>query len=403
MAAPGHVGDRIRLITRQPLTLNTVRLYSSYHQHQDINSKRRNGPHLTSPTLRPTPHNPNLILKRSFSAISTIESALTTTQHLFSSIHATTGIPWFLTIPLIALTINLVTRLPITIYTHRLAQRRAELAPVLQAWYGRHARDVSRERHVLQRGQDAAKKETEKRFKRTTSRLFRAYRVQRWKDYLNLGILPIWVFNLEALRRLSGGKPGMLGALMYGNQTNADDTPATTTAALTGGLEEQRVVDISATGGHDVIGEAVVTAAADPTLATGGCLWFPDLMVADPLHILPGILSVLLALNTIPNTRAGLRAFLGLDNTQSTTVVQSQGRLRLLRALVIMCLAVGPLTMQLPAAIHLYWVSSTTISMIMKKAADWFIPIPKANNKLTPCKGQKIIFMLPKREKTKAP
>lgn len=158
-----------------------------------------------------------------------------------------------------------------------------------------------------------------------------------------------------------------------------------------------QVTDLAPTAAQDMIQPVAI--ASDLSLATGGCLWFPDLMVADPLHILPCVLSVLLALNAMPTSWAALRAFVGL-NSQKSTLVQPQGRLRLQRAMVILSLAVGPLTMQLPAAIHLYWVSSTAITMLMKKMADYLIPIPKPKN-IAPCKGRNIVFMLPTREMKK--
>jgi len=55
--------------------------------------------------------------------------------------------------------------------------------------------------------------------------------------------------------------------------------------------------------------------------------------------------------------------------------------------------------MQLPAAIHLYWVSSTAITMLVKKLADKLVPIPKTKS-ITPCRGRNQIFILPKREET---
>ena len=398
MAATLNIGIRLRIATSRPLTKNLHLYYHtrSYHISTPRHAYRSNTliQSSSSPRLRqpPAQHGNNPSSNRPLSIVPIIETALTSTQHLFSAIHST-GLPWFLTIPLIALSLNIVTRWPISVYTNKLAQRRAELAPILQAWYGRHSRDIGTRQTGPATSPEKAKKQVEKQLDQTSKRLFKAYRVQRWKDYLNLGILPIWLLNIEALRRLSGAQlPGLLGTLMYG-KGGKDTTPEASPEGLLSSPPDPTTDLTTAT---DLINTPLTS---DPTLSTGGCLWFPDLMVPDPLHILPCMLSILLALNVIPTSPTALRAFMGMD-TKGSTLIQTPFRLRLQRALVLLSLAVGPLTMQLPAAIHLYWVSSTAITMLVKKLADKLVPIPKTKS-ITPCRGRNQIFILPKREETK--
>ena len=209
MAATLNIGIHLRGANR-PLTKRL--LYNNtrgYHLSTPRQTHGRNTliQYSSSPRLRQpsAQHGASPSSKRPFSVVPLIESTLTSTQHLFSAIHSTTGLPWYLTIPLIALSLNLVTRWPITIYTNKLAQRRAELSPILQAWYGRHTRDLGSQQANPPASPENVKKQVEKQFNKTSKRLFKAFRVQRWKDFLNLGILPIWLLNIEAIRRLSGG------------------------------------------------------------------------------------------------------------------------------------------------------------------------------------------------------
>ena len=60
-----------------------------------------------------------------------------------SAIHSA-GVPWYLSIPLVALGVNFSFRLPIQYYTRSLVVRRNELNPLVSAWSSRHAASVTR-------------------------------------------------------------------------------------------------------------------------------------------------------------------------------------------------------------------------------------------------------------------
>jgi len=131
-------------------------------------------------------------------------------------------------------------------------------------------------------------------------------------------------------------------------------------------------------------------------LATGGCLWFPDLTVADPLHVLPFALSVVLVVNVMPRTRAGVRGMLGLDGGK-TAVAGGKTPQRLTRALLVMALAIGPVTMDLPAALHLYWLSSATLTLLQTELTAYLMPLPSSN--VRPCTESEMRFIRPTRER----
>ncbi|AEO71755.1 uncharacterized protein THITE_2058099 [Thermothielavioides terrestris NRRL 8126] len=135
-------------------------------------------------------------------------------------------------------------------------------------------------------------------------------------------------------------------------------------------------------------------------MATGGCLWFPDLMVADPYHILPVALSAILVLNMLPRSQAGLRLLLGGEDTQPAKAVGVKWRMRLQRALLMVAVFVGPATMDLPAALHLYWIASATVTWAQTAIIWRLMPLPKT---VAPAKKSELNFVMPRREEPKRP
>lgn len=289
----------------------------------------------------------------------TLSSALSLTQSLITTLHTTTLTPWYLTIPLLALTLHLAARLPLSLYTRRIHVRRAGLVPLLQAWRARHTMAVA--------ASPARKDEVAKRLALTTKRVYHKWGVERWKDSVGLAAMPVWLVGIEALRRMCGGPKGLIGTVVFGP----------------GAAEGE--------GGAGV-GEGLAEG-----LSTGGCLWFPDLTVADPLHLLPFALSVVLVANVMPRTQVGARRMFGLDGGGATAPMGKTSE-RLRRGLVVMALAIGPVTMDLPAALHLYWLSSSTLSLLQTELTAYFMPLP--NSTLRPCTEMELRFIRPRRKKT---
>ncbi|KAK4455108.1 mitochondrial inner membrane protein OXA1L [Podospora aff. communis PSN243] len=336
------------------------------------------------PSTNPLHSHTQIQSRRPFSAVSALETTLTTTQHLFTELHNITGTPWYLTIPLIALSINLVTRFPLSIYARRVAVRRAKLTPLFQAWAIKHARDITFEPKFAV-SQKARHAEIASRTKQTGKRIFKAWGVQRFKDFSPLGFFPVWLLGIESIRRLCGGPRGLIGTLVLGPDEATTTATGDAISASSDPADAASVAEIT---------QDIVSSGADPSLATGGCLWFPDLMVADPLHILPLALSAVLVLHILPKSQAGIQRVFGLDRT-SNQVVESQNPQRLTRAFLIMAVAIGPVTMDLPAALHLYWLSSATLTLIQTEVLAKLMPIPK--QKVNPCSNNESIYLRPGR------
>jgi inner membrane protein COX18 len=299
------------------------------------------------------------------------------------------------------------------IYSRRVAVRRAQLQ--LQPLARAHAvrlrteliRDMVEERKKANEGSNfrpspATLEQRKGLFLKMnmqeTVRRNRRWGVQKWKDWVpSLMVFPFWVVGIEALRRLWGGPRGWLGTFVLGPPKKPEPDGAVAPegssgagvgGGRTGGIEGQvqevvhSDVDLSslATEQADVqeaLASAVSAAGPDMSMATGGCLWFPDLMAADPYHVLPLALSAILVMNLVPKSRVGLRALLNLDTTPEATVGTSKWRLRMHRGFLVVATSAGFLTMDLPAALHLYWVTSAALTWAQTSIVWKLMPLPK--------------------------
>ncbi|KAH6651560.1 hypothetical protein BKA67DRAFT_571225 [Truncatella angustata] len=311
-----------------------------------------------------------------------------TAQDVMLAAHGLTGMPWVFTIPLFALGVNLLFRLPFNLQNQVLIQRRSKVAHVLQGWFRKHWQEVSRE----QVPPGEMKKELEKRAKPQAKRLYRALGLQQWKFYLiGLGI-PFWLMSLEAIRRLCGA--GRFGL-------NSSDAGPATSDTATRDLS-QRVVDTSdaalrpvpdASAASDVVTNTaqIVNAAQpmDPTLTSEGLLWFTDLTVADPYYILPITFTALTVLNIIPKDKTARQALFGRlsrinaapskdSNAPPSTETMDLGsnwRIRTIRAILLSSPGLIILTGSFPAAVHLYTITSVLATMLTRAILSKMYPV----------------------------
>ncbi|KAH7389595.1 60Kd inner membrane protein-domain-containing protein [Phaeosphaeria sp. MPI-PUGE-AT-0046c] len=119
------------------------------------------------------------------------------------------------------------------------------------------------------------------------------------------------------------------------------------------------------------VGDTAITTSAwfEPSLATEGILWFPDLLIPDPTGVLPFIVSGLMFTNI----------YMSKNTVQSDATWP--GAIR--KILLGVSLLVGPLCQDLPAALMLYWASSTSSVMIWNAWLNRRYPAPQG---FTACK-----------------
>jgi len=162
--------------------------------------------------------------------------------------------------------------------------------------------------------------------------LYKRWGCSLWKSYLPLAQLPIWLVAIETVREMCGAGQGLLMATF-------------------GGLPE-----------------SLTAVPSEPSLAHEGMLWFPDLIVSDPHLALPFILSGVMLLN-IGKFKEG----------------QSIGQRRFTRFLRVLALAIGPIMLQMPSAMLLYWISSAGFGYIQALVLDRVMPMKPT---VVPCKSK---------------
>ncbi|KAH8768922.1 hypothetical protein F5883DRAFT_63828 [Diaporthe sp. PMI_573] len=347
--------------------------------------------------------------RRNFGAADAAGYLLKGSELLITSIHEVTATPWFISLPLVAVVVSIVIRVPMNLYSNSVQRRKAKLGPLVQAQYAQIGLGLRRKAvpNVMERVTKAVKTRSKK--------MFEAFAVHETRSiWGGLISLPIFLSNLEVIRTMCGGPRGLLGSLLYGWQgrdasgTTASDTAtAGATASSTTpntSLESSAAEIPSSTNISDLASsttspEILSPLTLEPSFSTGGCLWFPDLLVPDPYHILPFAVSGLLLMHLIPETEAELRSLFGMRPAAGSRRIviagaRSRGSLALRRALMVLALAIGPVTMDLPVALHLYWASSVGCSLVVTKGIRRLLPIPRVPVK--PCSGLEVPLLRPK-------
>ncbi|KAG8162754.1 hypothetical protein KVR01_007232 [Diaporthe batatas] len=388
----GHVGHRLRF------SATRIRPHLGRHlQHE---------PHIH---LHPFPSRVRLSAasqRRNFGAADAVGYLLKGSELLITNVHEVTATPWFISLPLVAVVVSAVIRVPLTLYSNSVQRRKAKLFPLVQAQYAQIGLGLRRKAasNVMERVSKAVKSRSKKMFKALAINETRSI----WGGLISL---PIFLSNLEVIRTMCGGPRGLLGSFLYGWQGRegaasgtATASPTATSTAASSGLESPagelppgtNISDLAASATSP---ETLNPLALEPSFASGGCLWFPDLLAPDPYHILPFAVSGLLLMHVIPQTEAELRSLLGMRPAAGSSRIvidgaRSRGSMALRRLLVVIALAIGPATMDMPVALHLYWASSVGCSLVVIKGIRRLFPIPRVPVKA--CSGLEIPLMRPK-------
>jgi len=153
--------------------------------------------------------------------------------------------------------------------------------------------------------------------------------------------LPVFLTMAELIRCMCNANEGLLGM-----------------AVSAFGTEEQPALS------HGV--DMQTNLMFEPSLAHEGMLWFPNLILPDPTGTLPYILSAVMFTNVyFTNNTPGAIGKM----PKPTTIVR--------RTLLGVALLIGPLAQEVPAAMLLYWASSTTSVLLWNLWLDRRYPAPK--------------------------
>ncbi|RMZ69439.1 COX18 required for activity of mitochondrial cytochrome oxidase [Pyrenophora seminiperda CCB06] len=266
-------------------------------------------------------------------------------HEMISLIHTT--VPWYAAIPLSAFVVRGLLVTTAGAYARSLLARYIGLQPLRQALASQ------KKDETMRRGNFRTPKEAiltvNKEIRALTSALDK-----RWNTTLagqiswTIAQIPIFLVMAETVRQKCGAHDGLLGM--------ASST-----------IEGQSMKMENESG--ELVARVTPSAWFDPSLATEGMLWFPDLLIPDPTGVLPFIASALM--------------FSNIYRTKNVPPSDSKWPNLVRRTLLLVALSVGPCCQHVPAALMLYWCSSTTSVILWNVWLDWAYPAPRG---YTACK-----------------
>ena len=268
---------------------------------------------------------------------SVLDGCCTHAFGLIDSIHSSTGLSWVYVLPLTAFLLRITLVTPLNVWARINMQRLIEMRPLAFAWIPVIRKRVLKEN--VQLGPVACQKLANLAIHEKHAQLRKTFGVYRSAAFAPLLHLPIFLLAIETIRRMGGAQSGLLGLI----------------AEKLFGEEQTSAVPVQA------------------SLASEGALWFPDLLVPDPHLILPLVLSGVLFANVSYQGRS--IGNVGLQQTKRALIVR--------RALKVLCLAIFPAMLNVPAAILVYWISSAVSAVTTNLAISVLMPLRPSP---TPCK-----------------
>ncbi|VVT54579.1 uncharacterized protein SAPINGB_P004146 [Magnusiomyces paraingens] len=250
---------------------------------------------------------------------------------------AYSGLSWHYMIPLATLAVRATTTLPVAIANRKRAQKQAELQPVLSAMTpilrarlamasGKNSRGVT-----LTSEQISVLATKERRRRRVE--LFRKYRCQAWKSIVLLPAvqMPLWIALSLVFRSMCGWSGSIGSSIPLEQAFNSD-----------------------------------------------AFLWCTDLVSPDPYGALPILVGILGMANIEWNAINVMNRAAAPTSTASVAAAATQGpSVPRIVANISRVAVMGFTTMafQAPVAVCLYWVSSSSFSLLQNLAFDRWLPL----------------------------
>ena len=235
----------------------------------------------------------------------------------------------------------------------------------MHAWQHVFRRQVMKDHAAL--GPVACQKMVKERYDKIWREMVKARGVQFWKVSLNWLQLPVFLVLIETIRKMSGVGDGLLGLLV--KRLKGEDIAQN-------GTIQDGAVQVGSIPNHKEMIQDVesLPISTEPTFSTEGALWFPDLLVPDPQLILPFLLSGVLFSNIFFHETVARK---------SSSSPPSNFQRWLRNVLKAVAITMGPLTLQVPSAMLVYWISSSLCALGQNVFLEWYMPHPKA---VVPCK-----------------
>ncbi|KAF7597474.1 hypothetical protein BBP40_003721 [Aspergillus hancockii] len=227
--------------------------------------------------------------------------------------------------------------MPLQIYTKIQARKERDLVPLVLSWTKHYKDEMIREKFSTQHPELVSSLPRNvlgtlsRRVNQRKAILHKRWNVPRFWKPINFLQIPIWISVMESLRAMSGNDKGLVPYLL----SLIEPSPS---------------------------GDTALHLEVEPSLATEGALWFPDLLAGDATGLLPFALTMSILLNIRTGWKAPPLASMAdmpkIELYQNLTV---RGLRTLIQALALN-IGVSSYYYEMPTALLLYWISSTNIA-----------------------------------------
>ena len=278
-------------------------------------------------------------LSRDFSASPQrpfIDECLIGTHTVITAVHDSTGLSWAVTIPLLAFLVRIVILTPVEALSLGMYEKRSEVERQFEGSVSAIEKKVQQEHKdknptELRRMQNIA-------LRKVRRDLVKQNGAQPWRYCGFFVKCPIWLAMMETMRRMTGTEDGMSSLVAKSLTT----------------LKGKQYPDLATA--DDLV-------PLEPSLATEGILWFNNLMVPDPLLILPFATSMI-ALFSLRRTYTVVRA--GPGSSPESVMRHSRLNSRWRKCSKLAALTLGPATLLFPSAMLLYCISTNLATVVVR-------------------------------------
>lgn len=276
-----------------------------------------------------------------------IPEAIVAATGYFHSVHAVTGLPWVASIPLAAFGVRMCLT-PLLVWFRVLRRREMDIEPILRC-YKNHYGDALRVQIVEERLSMNSSKPSKELWDERNKKLAairKEWKIPRFYNLISWVQMPVWLCFMEGIRNICGINMGLLRYLVLPPKENG-------------------VPRFELPG-------------AEPSLATEGALWFPDLLAGDPTGLLP----IMLGLTILANVRLGFPTPTAAEaSDRSVPQVYFVSLLITMKEsltyVVAPWVAFSAYYSGMPAGMLLYWIVSTNTAMLQNKFLDHFLFVSK--------------------------
>ncbi|ODH45887.1 hypothetical protein GX48_08046 [Paracoccidioides brasiliensis] len=275
-----------------------------------------------------------------------ISTSIECAHDLLQLVHTYSGLPWVASIPLTAAVARIAFGLPFHMWSMSQRNKKILQNPAIIAYTRMKRKSILNEcyRNKWFLPPRVVSRESAKAVKQFQKALYRRHglRFASFIPFAPLLQLPFWLAFMESIRSMSGWQPGLLVILQQWISPDA--------------AKAQVPVELS--------------------LSTEGAFWLPDLTASDPLHVLPFAISALMFTHITWGSK--------ICKAKELPMLASQGNLQgifswaIQRTFQVMSIWIAPALMhsEAPAALGIYWLTTTSVAIIQSRLLKKFMPPP---------------------------